>query len=214
MTDVQKDTTLDQVKDVIADDMNAWMYYSQAIAATMSNRMEELGMTQRALAEKMNCTQQYVSKVLKGRENLSLETLCKIENALDIKIKTENKRFDQNEIFMSKKQQIIENAFRQLALDRKALECERLNLEYEKGKFAKQKLHSRANSDSMGAGTFENNYCGSCVFFRGVDNELALRKRYKELLKIFHPDNRCGDTKTLLLIQKEYEKMKRQYYEV
>ncbi|WP_337864360.1 helix-turn-helix transcriptional regulator, partial [Paraprevotella clara] len=49
--------------------MNAWMYYSQAIAATMSNRMEELGMTQRALAEKMNCTQQYVSKVLKGREN-------------------------------------------------------------------------------------------------------------------------------------------------
>ena len=49
-------------------------------------RMEELGMTQRALAEKMNCTQQYVSKVLKGRENLSLETLCKIENALGIKI--------------------------------------------------------------------------------------------------------------------------------
>ena len=86
MTDVQKDTTLDQDKEVIADDMNAWMYYSQAIAATMSNRMEELGMTQRALAEKMNCTQQYVSKVLKGRENLSLETLCKIENALGIRI--------------------------------------------------------------------------------------------------------------------------------
>ena len=73
-------------------------------------------------------------------------TLERDRNALDIKIKTENKRFDQNEIFMSKKQQIIENAFRQLALDRKALECERLNLEYEKGKFAKQKLHSRANS--------------------------------------------------------------------
>ena len=36
--------------------------------------------------EKMNCTQQYVSKVLKGRENLSLETLCKIENALGIRI--------------------------------------------------------------------------------------------------------------------------------
>ena len=63
-----------------------WMCHSQAIAATMSNRMEELGMTQRALAEKMNCTQQYVSKVLKGRENLSLETLCKIENALGIRI--------------------------------------------------------------------------------------------------------------------------------
>ena len=86
MTDVQKDTTLDQVKDVIADDMNAWMYYSQAIAATMSNRMEELGMTQRALAEKMNCTQQYISKMLKGQKNMSLETICKIENTLSIEI--------------------------------------------------------------------------------------------------------------------------------
>lgn len=48
--------------------------------------MEQLGMTQKALAVKMNCSQQYISKVLKGRENLSLETLCKIEKALDIKI--------------------------------------------------------------------------------------------------------------------------------
>ena len=63
-----------------------WVCHSQAIAATMSDRMEELGMTQRVLAEKMNCTQQYVSKVLKGRENLSLETLCKIEKALDVRI--------------------------------------------------------------------------------------------------------------------------------
>ena len=58
-------------------------------AGYSSNHVEpngELSMTQRALAEKMNCTQQYVSKVLKGRENLSLETLCKIENALGIKI--------------------------------------------------------------------------------------------------------------------------------
>lgn len=73
-------------KKVMANNCENWMCHSQAIATIMSNRMEELGMTQRALAEKMNCTQQYVSKVLKGRENLSLETLCKIENALGIKI--------------------------------------------------------------------------------------------------------------------------------
>ena len=63
-----------------------WFNHSQMIANIMSARMKELGMTQKMLAEKMNCTQQYVSKVLKGRENLSLETLCKIENALGIKI--------------------------------------------------------------------------------------------------------------------------------
>ena len=83
----------DKIDNALGEGMNKmenksedWICHSQAIAAIMSNRMEELGMTQRALAEKMNCTQQYVSKVLKGRENLSLETLCKIENALDIKI--------------------------------------------------------------------------------------------------------------------------------
>ena len=51
-------------------------------------------------------------------------------------------------------------------------------------------------------------------FFRGVDNDMELRKRYKELLKIFHPDNKCGDTKTFLLIQTEYESLRRKYYEM
>ena len=54
------------------------------IANAMSARMKELGMTQKMLAEKMNCTQQYISKILKGRENLSLEAISKIENALYI----------------------------------------------------------------------------------------------------------------------------------
>jgi transcriptional regulator with XRE-family HTH domain len=34
----------------------------------------------------MNCTQQYVSKILKGRENMSLDTLSKLENALGINL--------------------------------------------------------------------------------------------------------------------------------
>ena len=86
MAEEKIDNTLGEVKNIMENKREDWVCHSQAIAATMSNRMEELGMTQRALAEKMNCTQQYVSKVLKGRENLSLETLCKIENALGIRI--------------------------------------------------------------------------------------------------------------------------------
>lgn len=61
-----------------------WFNHSQMIANIMSARMKELGMTQKMLAENMNCTQQYISKILKGRENLSLEAISKIENALDI----------------------------------------------------------------------------------------------------------------------------------
>ena len=62
----------------------SWFNHSQMIANIMSARMKELGMTQKILAEKMNCTQQYISKILKGHENLSLEVISKIENALDI----------------------------------------------------------------------------------------------------------------------------------
>lgn len=86
MAEGKIDNALEEVKNIMENKREDWVCHSQAIAATMSDRMEELGMTQRVLAEKMNCTQQYVSKVLKGRENLSLETLCKIENALCIKI--------------------------------------------------------------------------------------------------------------------------------
>ena len=53
-----------------------WEKYSRQIVLAMSKRM----------AEKMNCTQQYVSKVLKGQKNMSLETLCKIESTLGIEI--------------------------------------------------------------------------------------------------------------------------------
>ncbi len=64
----------------------SWLRYSQAIAMKMLEKMEALGMTQKTLAERMNCSQQYISKVLKGRENLSLETLAKIEEALDLQL--------------------------------------------------------------------------------------------------------------------------------
>ena len=63
-----------------------WLRYSQNIAMMMLDKMEEQHLTQKRLAEIMGCSQQYVSKILKGRENLSLETLEKIENALNLGI--------------------------------------------------------------------------------------------------------------------------------
>ena len=64
----------------------SWLRYSQHIAMMMLDKMEELGLTPKSLAEKMGCSQQYVSKILKGKENLSIETLCKIEVALELSL--------------------------------------------------------------------------------------------------------------------------------
>lgn len=63
-----------------------WLRYSQRIAMMMLDKMEELNLTQKGVAEKMGCSQQYISRVLKGTENLSIETISKIESALDLPI--------------------------------------------------------------------------------------------------------------------------------
>ena len=41
----------------------SWLRYSQHIAMMMLDKMEKLGLTQKSLAEKMGCSQQYVSKI-------------------------------------------------------------------------------------------------------------------------------------------------------
>ena len=48
-------------------------------------------------------------------------------------------------------------------------------------------------------------------FFIGVESKSALKKRYKQLLKIYHPDNLCGDTETLQEINREYDRLLKQY---
>lgn len=52
----------------------------------MLDKMEVFGLTQKAVAEKMGCSQQCISRVLKGSENLSIETISKIEDALSLQI--------------------------------------------------------------------------------------------------------------------------------
>ena len=64
----------------------AWLRHSQKIAVKVLLQMKQMGLTQKALAERMDCSQQYVSKILKGKENMSLETLTKLELALGINV--------------------------------------------------------------------------------------------------------------------------------
>ena len=60
-----------------------WLPYSEKIASRAFAAMEKKKLSQRELADRMNCSPQYVSRLLKGKENLSLETICKLESALD-----------------------------------------------------------------------------------------------------------------------------------
>ncbi len=63
-----------------------WLLYSTQIALTVRQRMTETGTTQVMLAERIGCTQQHISMLLKGNSNLTLETIAKFEEALDFDI--------------------------------------------------------------------------------------------------------------------------------
>ena len=56
------------------------------IAMRVLDEMENKGLTQKEFAQRVGCSQQYISRILKGKENLSIETISKIEAALGVSI--------------------------------------------------------------------------------------------------------------------------------
>jgi antitoxin component HigA of HigAB toxin-antitoxin module len=64
-----------------------WLEYSFQIAIKVLAAIDATpGMTQKQLAELIGVSPQYISKILKGQENLTLETISKLENALSISL--------------------------------------------------------------------------------------------------------------------------------
>lgn len=65
-------------------DNEFWLQYSRYITIQVLRSMDEQSVTQVELARRMGCTQQYVSNLLKGSSNMTLETIARLENALGI----------------------------------------------------------------------------------------------------------------------------------
>ncbi|MBE5903680.1 MULTISPECIES: hypothetical protein [Pseudobutyrivibrio] len=68
--------------------------------------------------------------------------------------------------------------------------------------------HVQVNSEDSYSQT--DNIVHGEMFFSGVSTQKALKKRYKELIKIYHPDGESGDTATVAEINREYEDLKTQ----
>ena len=49
------------------------------------------------------------------------------------------------------------------------------------------------------------------LFFAGVSDKQGIKKRYKDLLKIYHPDNSSGDVQTIQEINREYDILMEKY---
>lgn len=61
-----------------------WLKKSAKIALLVLDRMDELGWSQKDLAKVMGTSQQYISKLCKGHENLTLKNIALLEEKLGI----------------------------------------------------------------------------------------------------------------------------------
>ena len=107
------------------------------------------------------------------------------------KIQLQQKRNKQEENLLKKKQLILEQGFLQLDADKR--------------------MHLKEQKRAENIKNVEKEYYNNESFFVGVTNTLTLRKRYKDLIKIYHPDNLCGDKDIVQRINKEYNYLLKRY---
>ena len=63
-----------------------WLRKSAKIALCVRRVLRVKGITQQELAARMNVSPQYVGRILKGQENLTLAVIAKLERALQVTI--------------------------------------------------------------------------------------------------------------------------------
>jgi|ERR1044072_8606149 DNA-binding Xre family transcriptional regulator len=63
-----------------------WLRKSAIIAFKILDALKAQGLSQKDLADKMEVSPQQISKIVNGHENLTLDTIAKLELALGIKI--------------------------------------------------------------------------------------------------------------------------------
>ena len=119
------------------------------------------------------------------------------------RIEFERKKLAREKDLFDKQWKIVERELRRIGTDRDNIARDMAYIEREKAnqKRMQQQQRSAAANVTVRTGTY----------FAGVTGTAGLRKRYRDLLKIYHPDNGNGDSATLLAINKEYESVKKQF---
>lgn len=112
---------------------------------------------------------------------------------LSRRIALEHKRLREENLFFDKKLAILQDGFRKLEEDRQRFEQERRRLE--SGRRQRESVELLGQGEDV-----------AHVLFRSAGNPLTLRKRYRDLLKIFHPDNFCGDAELMQYINREFQR--------
>ena len=144
-----------------------------------------IGIERKELEENFDRFQKERAQFKKEMEDLNRRTIL------------ERKRLKEESLFFDKKMSILKNGFLQLDADRQEFEKQKRSLAEAQRRIELQDKNSTSYPQDMVQ-----------RLFAGINNPLLLRKRYKDLIKIFHPDNLCGDEELVQMINREYARRK------
>ena len=114
----------------------------------------------------------------------------------------ENKKLEQQQQLFEMKVKILEEELVKLAADKKKVEQQR-EFYYRVKDFQEENMDNNSADD--------NNVIKGDMFFAGVGNRISLRNRYRNLIKIYHPDNIDGDNNTIQEINREYDRLRKAF---
>lgn len=130
------------------------------------------------------------------RRQLELERreFEKEKQEFSVNKKVEDKRAEHEKQLFEMKWRVLEGELKKLAAEKAQVERQRDFYRYVNEHEAEVYSSSRVVKGEL--------------FFCGVNNGDALKKRYKDLIKIYHPDNLNGDKNTIQEINTQYEKLR------
>ena len=157
---------------------------------------------------------------MKSQVNLFLENvkLTQQKQQLESEIEDQNRQKAEFESEKMRGRREIELKEKKLSREKdlfekqwKIVERELVRMAKDKDKMAKERAYIQRERDElkkMRQAVPGETGIKSGTFFMGVSSLGGLKKRYRDLMKIYHPDNENGDETTVLYINKEYEKLK------
>lgn len=116
-------------------------------------------------------------------------------NAFQYEMEIKQKALQTQEQLFSMKWELLEEETRKLAEESQKAEKRRAFFE-------------RVNSYQKNETGYKDNLVHGEMFFKGVASPQALKKRYKDLIKIYHPDSEFGDNQTVQEINREYDNLR------
>lgn len=120
------------------------------------------------------------------------------QQAFTRRVEIEDRRLEQQQRLFDMKVKILEEELVKLA-------TEKQHVERQKAFYSR--VHAYESEHQRTGVPQTHTVVKGELFFTGVGSKQSLKKRYKDLIKIYHPDNLDGDKQTLQEINREYDQL-------